>query len=320
MLVLWALSATAWADEVRGVTVSCPTWGWEWGSDAMVQTLDELDALGAGWVAIHPYARIRGDGTVAYEGMDPNDPPEWIARPIREAHARGLKVMVKPHLAYWGSPFPWRGAIRFDDPVQRSWFFTSYTGWITQLAAASKGADAFVVGTELDGMVAHEAEWRRVILGVRGAYDGPITYAANWDSYQTVGFWDAVDVVGIQAYFPVSADAGPVDRAVLDAGWEKVMGELRAHSAKTGKHVVFTELGYPRSADAAHKPWEATDRSEHADYQALCLDAALDAIEREPVVIGSFLWKWFPGDRVPRDFPLQRPEPRQVLTEHWTAP
>ena len=51
-------------ERVRGVTISCQTWGKEWGTDAMLEAYDELKALGTTWVAIHPYAGIRGDGTV----------------------------------------------------------------------------------------------------------------------------------------------------------------------------------------------------------------------------------------------------------------
>ena len=46
-------------------------------------------------------------------------PPDYIARPIREAHAQGLKVLIKPHIAYWGSPFRWRGEIKFARRAQQ---------------------------------------------------------------------------------------------------------------------------------------------------------------------------------------------------------
>ena len=60
--------------RVRGVTVSCQTWGWEWGSDAMLDCLDWAKKNGANWVAIHPYARIRNDGTVRSYRMGEETP------------------------------------------------------------------------------------------------------------------------------------------------------------------------------------------------------------------------------------------------------
>ena len=70
---------------------------------------------------------------------------------------------------------------------------------------ACREADAFVVGTELDRILNHEAEWRTLIAEVRSIMKVPLTYAANWTDYKRVPFWDALDVIGIQAYFPVAS-------------------------------------------------------------------------------------------------------------------
>ena len=36
---------------IRGIVISCQTWGREWGSDEMVEALREIKALGATWVS-----------------------------------------------------------------------------------------------------------------------------------------------------------------------------------------------------------------------------------------------------------------------------
>ena len=46
------------SSPVRGMTISCQTWGWEWGTDEMVESMRELKTLGVNWISIHPYARI----------------------------------------------------------------------------------------------------------------------------------------------------------------------------------------------------------------------------------------------------------------------
>jgi len=314
LALLCALSA---AHEVRGVTVSCPTSGWEWGSDAMVDTLSQLDQLGANWVAIHPYAQVSADGSVDWRAIDPQHPPTWLSRPIAEAHARGLRVLIKPHLAYWGSAFSWRGDVHFDGPQERARFFSEYQAWVTVLAFASRDADAFVVATELDRTVMYDSEWRAVIASVRGVFAGHLTYAANWDSYQRVPFWDALDVVGVQAYFPLLRPGQRLTAQALDTSWSAIMADIAAFSAKVERPVVFTELGYPRASNAAVQPWRAVDHANQEDAQIMCLDAALRAVEAEPAVVGAFLWKWFPGDTMPRDFALQREGPRRVMAEHW---
>lgn len=321
MLTLWLACwwTIAVGADIRGMTVSTPTWGWEWGTDAMARTLDELRRDGVNWVAIHPYARIEGDGTVRFRPWSPEAAPDWLSRPIREAHARGMKVLVKPHLAYWGSPFGWRGDIHFDEPEARERFFRTYRDWMVSIAAAVGDADALCVGTELDRLVAHEAEWRGVIEEVRGRYPGPLTYAANWDKMDTVPFWDAVDVIGVQAYFPLLSEGAPVTEASLAHAWGRVMGELRALGARHGKHVVFTELGYDAATHAPVEPWRGSRDQQAVHVQQACLRAALRAIDGEPTVIGAFLWKWFPGELQRGDFRMSSPPMRETIRALWSS-
>jgi hypothetical protein len=311
-LIAWALAADP--SIVRGVTVSTPTYGVEWGAPEMARTLDVLQSDGANWISYHPYARVDRDGSVRSR-LDPDAPPDWLVRPIREAHARGLKVMVKPHLAYWGR-FAWRGDITFEDPAERARFFREYTAWIVALARATAEADAFVVGTELDGIRGADAEWRQVIAAVRAVHPGHLTYAANWDTYERVGFWDALDCIGIQAYFPLVAhDREPTD-AELRAGWRPHLARLADLSRRTGKPVVFTELGYDASPDAARTPW-ASGRGA-PELQERLVRVALEVVEADPVVTGLFLWKWFPGEVQRGDFRVSRPPIRAVLRDVWS--
>lgn len=308
-------------EQVRGVTISCQTWGREWGSSEMPGALDRTKAVGGNWVAIHPYARISPDGSLRYRTLDPDAPPAWIARPIAWAHERGLKILIKPHLAYWGSGFSWRGEIRFPKAADQARFHRDYRAWISALAKVSRGADAFCVGTELEGTTAAEAEWRGHIEAVRAALPKvPLTYAANWDRYQKVSFWDAVDVIGVQAYFPLVAHGRVPSDAELQAGWKRVLGELRSYSAKLERKVLFTELGYDCNPLAASQPWKGSRSSTAAgrELQARCLEAALKAVEAEPSVVGLFLWKDFAGRASGEDFPVLRPELRPKIREIWS--
>ena len=319
-MVWWWLASLALAVDVRGMTVSCPTWGGEWGSDEMVATLDVLRLEGVNWVSIHPYARIFADGTVRFRPIDPDDPPEWLVRPIREAHTRGMKILIKPHLAYWGSPFSWRGAIEFDDPDARTRFFSTYEAWVTLLARVVSDADAFAVGTELGRLSGEEHAWRRIISQVRQRFPGHLTYAANWDEFDRVPFWDAVDAVGIQAYFPVldNASASAPTDSELDAGWGRILDRIRAFAARTDRPIVFTELGYDWSVEAPVEPWATGRRTAEGEaVQRALLRAAMRAIEREPRVVGAFLWKWFPGERQHGDFRMSSPDNRAVIREMW---
>lgn len=111
-----------------------------------------------------------------------------------------------------------------------------------------------------------ERHWRELIADVREVYRGRLTYAANFDQYQAVGFWDDLDVVGINAYFPLRPTFVPGEdpravEPVLEASWRRILGELRdwRRERRLGNRpVVFTELGYTPRAGSTVNPWAGT--------------------------------------------------------------
>lgn len=312
------LANSARAARIHGITLSTHTNGSDWAGPGLEPALDAMVEVGADWIQIHPYAWIGNDGTVRFDAIDPAARPAWLERPLVEARRRDLKVFVKPHLGYWGSRFAWRGDITFDDDEQWERFFRTYRAWITNVAAATPDADGFAVGTELDRTLDHEAEWRSIIAAVRGATPAPLCYAANWTHYREVGFWDALDVIGIQAYFPLTDESPPTEKGLREA-WDRILDDVSTYGRARDRHVVFTELGYNRSFDAAARPWDhRTDGPEAEAVQALCLGVALEEIEDAPQVIGSFLWKWFPQPRsAGRNFALAVPSIARVIRECW---
>ncbi|MFQ5600541.1 MAG: hypothetical protein ACE5G2_08305 [Candidatus Krumholzibacteriia bacterium] len=306
---------------MRGIILSTHTDGSDWATGDVAATMADIRAVGAGWVAIHPYAAIRADGTVRHRPLTRDRLPEHIARPIREARAHGLKIAIKPHLAYWGSPFRWRGDIAFDSEAAWERFWETYTSWIVNLAAACPDVDGFVIGTELDQTLQHEEQWRELIREIRAHTQAPLTYAANWTHYERVRFWDALDAIGIQAYFPL-ADSLRVGEADIEAGWHARMAELRVFAEAQNRKIVFTELGYNRSHAAPVRPWDhRVDGRDAEPTQEMCLRVALQAVEREPSVVGAFLWKWFPNPYpVGRNFQLATPRLKKMIAEVWRDP
>jgi hypothetical protein len=303
------------------MTVSCHDAGQVWGSDEMVRTMAELKDLGVNWITIHLYAPIHDDGTVGGSRTDRlYEDATWLTRPIAEAHRLGLKIMITPHLAYWGSGFAWRGAIEFQTAEQWERFFAGYESWIVRVAGLSKGADAFAVGSELDRTVGHEARWRGIIARVREVTPARLTYSAQWDSFESVGFWDALDAIAIQGYFPlVEHDAMP-SPAELDAAWARLIARLEEFGRRRGRKVVLGELGYNRSRYAAVRPWAYEQVGEDGEeVQRRCLTAALKALGRSEIVAGAFLWKWFPGEpgRGRGNFLKSTPAMREVIATWW---
>lgn len=316
--VLVTFPPTVQPQKVRGIVLSTHTNGSDWATGDLESTLEDMREVGARWVAIHPYAGIRADGTVRFRPWDGEALPPHVERPLRVARDLGFRIVLKPHVAYWGSPFRWRGDIEFhrDDQWQRFW--QTYSDWILNMIESCPDIDGFVVGTELDRTLHFEARWRKLIAEVRQRTSAPLTYAANWTHYQDVAFWDALDAVGIQAYFPLADRAG-ADEADLEAAWRAHMSELRRYSRLVERPVVFTELGYNRAFTAPVRPWDdKLDGHEAELVQASCLRIALRAIEQEPAVSGAFLWKWFPNPHpVGRTFQLATPRLKRVISEVW---
>ncbi|CAN5596529.1 hypothetical protein BH20VER3_BH20VER3_17140 [soil metagenome] len=301
------------------VTVSCQTSGWEWATPEMAQTLDELKSLGVNSVAIHPYAQILNDGHVRFRT---DDNFKHISVPLDWARARGLSVMLIPHIAYWGTKFLWRGEINFQTEEEWDRFFGDYERWIVQMArvAEAHGAGIFSIGLEFTVAQKHDARWRRIIGAIRQVYHGKLTYGGNWDSFEEVTFWDALDYIGVLAYFPLTKSENP-SRNEIAMGWEKKCGELAAYSRKHGnKKFLFVEIGYNRSERAAAEPWAFKMGGAQADeIQQRCIDVALDLRKNCPVLAGMYWWKWFPElpSREEENYRIQTPEIKALIARHW---
>lgn len=306
----------------RGMTISCHRSGpGEWDGPMMQPTLDHLMGLGVNAISIHPYARIGNDGSV---GSRRGVVESATVMPVQWANARGMTTFVKPHLAYWGSQFSWRGKITFDNEQDWQRFFEQYTTFIVHQAELAERADAdlFAVGTELHLTLHREADWRRVIAAIRAVYHGKLTYAANWDEKQAVPFWDEMDFIGVQFYYPLSQAMPPSDDDLRRGLGERV-AQLSAFAKEQGKPIVLTELGYAQSEEAAMHPWSdrvVGDPQRGAELKLRCMRLSLEAIEKDPSIKGVFLWKWFPSDRDhSNEFVLQYDAMRQVLREAWAA-
>ena len=130
-------------------------------------------------------------------------------------------------------------------------------GWAEQV---TEGQSLAAIATRRQKLDTH---WRRLIAEVRQVYRGKLTYAANFDQYHQVGFWDVLDFMGINAYFKLRSEIpgpGEKDRLypLLVAGWRGVLGDLelfRRQQKLEKKPVLFTEMGFTRRALSTLEPW-----------------------------------------------------------------
>lgn len=219
----------------------------------------------------------------------------------QQAEALGMGTILKPHIwvgGYDGKQD--RGQIGFDAEEQwRKWeaqyrrFLLHYARLATEIEAG-----VLVLGTELRrSSTTRPAFWRQLAADVRTFYDGKLTYAANWhDEYERIGFWDELDYVGVQAYFPLAESKSPPMDS-LRAGWRHHQASLARLHARTDRPVLFTEIGYRSASSTASAPWrwpEQEGEAIDADslLQAKCYRAFLSTVGRVPWLAGAIIWKW----------------------------
>ena len=193
-------------------------WSTSYDGSAARTSLRELRATGATWAMVLVTVYQDNVDSTTISRTEPNTPTDASLNSIiAYAHRIGLKVMLKPQLDLLNDPSHWRGQIGLDftDADWTAWF-ASYDEQIVHYAqlAADAGCQQFSVGCELDSTVRHEAAWRQVMADVRAVYKGKLTYADDQIASDpgAVAWWDAVDLIGQDAYPTLSDQAAPHDR------------------------------------------------------------------------------------------------------------
>jgi hypothetical protein len=162
--------------------------------------------------------------------------------------------------------------------------------------ATQAGASVFVVGTELESVSARTSEWRALIAKIRARYSGTLTYAANWvHEAEQVGFWDLLDVVGIDAYMPLSEAEADPSLATIQEGWKQWYERILAVHTSTGLPVMFTELGYPSRLGAAKHPSREGEGQISQPLQQRLYEAAFRTWNPIQWFRGIWWWDW-PAD------------------------
>lgn len=275
---------------------------WEGAGEIDSTDLDPLARIRANWISQTPFGwqrnpyvpDLRASFDRRHWGPYWGESDEGIEATTRWAHARGIRVLLKPHV--WVRGF-WSGSITMKSEEDWEKWFADYRDFILHYADLAQriGADALAVGTELEGTTRREREWRAVIAEIRRRYRGPLVYCANWsEDVEQTQFWDALDWIGVQAYYPLSQKNEPTTDELVQ-GWRKPLADLDAMSRIWGKPVVLTEVGYRSRATAAKRPWDTKlEGSLSMDTQARCYEALFRALTDHPSVHGVFIWKWHP--------------------------
>jgi hypothetical protein len=260
--------------------------------------LANLKATGANWIAlIVTQYQDDLDTTAIYPTAETPTDAE-VVQAINQAHALGLKIMLKIQLdPLVTTATHWRGMIGQDfNSEQWNEWFSSYTAYVTHYAALAQanGIEQYCIGVELFTSAQHATEWRKIIADVRELYQGPITYAAlNRFELTTMTWWDALDYIGMDMYNGLVNHNEPTD-SELQAAWSPTV-EILSNLAKTwNKPILITEIGYMSQDGNLQHPWNwliedgIVDQQEQADgYQA-----AFEVLYHQPWLSGVYFWDY----------------------------
>jgi hypothetical protein len=302
----------------RGFTFTAYS-SWAYDQATAAQSMDRLKATGANAVAIYTtwYQDSPSATTIYADGSRTPSESGVVAR-IRQAKALGLQVMLRPHVSS-KSGAEWRGQFQ---PSDRNAWFASYRNMIAHFAdlARREGVASLEIGSEMTTLSGEAAQWRQVVATARARFSGRLLYAANHDEFERVSWWDAVDQIGVDAYWSLSCPSSTTPSVEsLVAAWRPILDRVGAVAARFGKPVVFPEAGYRNIEGSTCNPWDYGRWAPQDDAgQQRALTAMFQAVQERSWFRGIYLWRWHwsTADIGPTDFSVAG-KPAESTVRQW---
>ncbi|MFT3951637.1 MAG: hypothetical protein QM689_06840 [Oscillospiraceae bacterium] len=310
------------------------TWGWcakkgEFQSQDGIFSMERLHSNGTDWIciAVNAYQETFSSTRIfPLFGITQSD--EDVVFAIQKAKNLGMKVCLKPIVNCLDRA--WRARIDFPGENPEYWvsWFKSYTNFMLHYAeiAEKTGCEMLCTGCEMAGMDAQDAHCRRYIAQVRKVYSGILMHNVNHGDELRFNWLDAVDVVGISAYYRVSTPDDHSPEQMKKVWAEKKQVLFQAHK-KYGKPILFAEIGVRNEQGCTEYPWDfhnrpdkPIDEREQADFY----NSAMQTFWNEPWFSGFFWWDWrakLPSpEKAPldRDFGIYLKQAETVLRDWYT--
>ncbi len=229
---------------------------------------------------------------------------ESLIKMVRDAHNRGLQVMIKPILNIAGPDRP-----EWPDIHPTSWdeWFRNWTDVCLLYAriAQHENVTYLPLGNQLRTTVDQVSHWRNLIKEVRQVYSGKLTYGDNSFSYGDWGqfkAWDDLDYIGVHLWAKTTGDYGIPETTnptveEMTAGIESRITEfLDPLVEKYNKPVIFLEFG-TNNYDGANidhfwwNPERIIDNKEQAEYYEAGLRVFASRSYTSGVIIWAYTWK-----------------------------
>jgi len=260
--------------------------------------IDPIVNLHANYAAIMPFGFIKD---LQHPEVHYNADQQWFGETkkgamqyIEKLHQNNIAVMLKPQIWIWQGEYT--GHLEMKSEEDWKALENSYRIFILDFASVAQEATAelFCIGTELAQFINHRPNyWEGLISEIRTIYKGKLIYAANWDEYQRVPFWEKLDYIGVDAYFPISENETPSVKEAR-SGWQIWKQEMNKVSTAKRKKILFTEFGYRSVNFAGKEPWKSSRSMTdlNLDAQNNLTVALFEEFWKEDWFAGGFLWKW----------------------------
>lgn len=313
------LIPTRSGEKINGVSLVSPP------REITGDKLGDLKRVNAEWVAVIPYGfseAKRPNVTFDHNRQWWGERTEGTCELIKFSKKHGLKVMLKPHV--WVMGEGWTGDYKVETEEEWKKWENDFTIYILNHAAVADSlqVEMLCIGTEYRTPARERPQfWRGLIAKIKKRYKGKITYASNWDNYENITWWDEVDYIGIDSYFPLAEGENPsLDE--MKKGWEPIKEKLKAFSSKWDKPILFTEFGFQSVNGGAGKHWEVDKSTENAnmEVQSNAYEATFQSVWEESWFAGGFFWKWhlttFGAERNKTRFTPQG-KPAEKIISKW---
>ncbi len=300
------------------------SWGWtgwrgQYTGDKPVDSVKKMAQTGADWMCLAFGTEMKtfDDPHLPFAENNPRMVTDGeVRRACQLARDNNMKIVFKPVVNVQDTT--WRAWIKFNDEDGnkklddwKQWWgdFEAFLLYYARMAEEMH-AEVFCLGCEMESTEEFETQWRTVIAKIRMIYSGVLTYNGNHGREAMLGWWDAVDVISISAYYPVGTDeatqeimddlrtvpAEDTTLAKMKKRWLPIKEDLREVSKKFNKPVFFIELGLCSAYGASAAPWTHYQPTMiyDGDEQARYYQAAIETFWNEPWFVGFAWWDWPP--------------------------
>jgi hypothetical protein len=268
-------------------------------SSLAIDSLHALAATGANSISVTVSAYVDSTSASVVHGISGPSPLRTAEvdelRPfLTEAKSLNLSIILSCFLDMnWDIPVNFgnhsgdssnpisRSDIGFKITNENDWdnFFSSWENWLTPFAAlatefssstsstsncanlvsSSGGVTAFSIGNELDAVWSQEVRMRELIISLKIVYKGCTTAAFTGSSLKDVKWIDALDVIGIDAFWSLGDTPLPLGVSpsipMLTQNWESATSFMRSISTQYNRSIFITQTGTQSRPNCFLRPW-----------------------------------------------------------------